>query len=389
MARTTTAPGGRAARFPFPFTSDGYRYAVNVEPARAPVRTAAGGWGETVVDVDDDYRAELAERARILAADPTRCTVLPHMRAASWDALLYLLRELAAGHAGVMALTDLGGGRMSWRNDLLGVDLAFTVGDDTGVPGGPLAFAGSQVQEDIVLLDQREDALWADAGLVTFAADWSLNFDVGMSFLEVHGPVPRVHATGVVPRAQAFLMRLAPGREYRRTNWTVTAGHRLDTSTEAYPEWGRERALAAASPETLGDTLHLRVEVQHLLRLAPSGAVLFLIRTHLLGLREVARVPEWRHRFAAVLTELPDDLVDYKGLSRYRDGIVAWLAAAGGSHRVDDEADVGEVVERAEQEEQHAGDRPAPQEHLGEAGAAPAEGEREEHRAEADEEVQQ
>ncbi|GAB2829448.1 DUF3445 domain-containing protein [Actinocorallia aurea] len=326
----TTASGGRTARFPFPFSSDSYRYATNVEPARAPVRTPAGGWGETVVDVDDDYRAELAERARVLAADPSRCTVLPHMRAACWDALVYLLRELAASNPGAMALADLGGGRLSWRNDLLGMVLDFTVGDDAGVPGGPLAFAGSQVQEDIVLLDQREDALWADAGLVTFAASWSLHFDVGMPFLEVHGPVPRVHANGVIPRAQAFLMRLPAGREYRRTNWSMTVGRRLDTSMEAYPEWGPERARAAASPETLGDTLHLRVEVQHLLRLAPSGAVLFLIRTYLLSLREIARVPEWGRRLAAVLAELPDDLVEYKGLGAYRDGAVAWLGAAAG-----------------------------------------------------------
>ena len=42
----------RIRRFPFPYTSDNYRYSANVEPARKVVETDAGAWGGTVVDVD-------------------------------------------------------------------------------------------------------------------------------------------------------------------------------------------------------------------------------------------------------------------------------------------------------------------------------------------------
>jgi hypothetical protein len=276
-----------------------------------------------VLDVDDDYADELAVRAAVLAADPTRCQELPDMRVASWDALTTLLPELAATCPGKTSL-DRDGDRWTWRNELLGTDRSFTVGDDASLPEGPLAFLGSQIQEDVVLLDQREGALWADAGLVTFAADWSMGFDVGMRFLEVHGPVPRVHETGVIPRAEQFLMRLQPGQEYRRTNWTITVDRRLDTSTETYAEWGRDRRLVVDDP-ALPDRLHLRVEVQHLIRLGVSNAVCFLIRSYLLPLRELATVPEWRERFAAVLAELPDDMADYKGLTRFRVPAVAWL----------------------------------------------------------------
>ncbi|SEG53898.1 Protein of unknown function [Thermomonospora echinospora] len=107
----------------------------------------------------------------------------------------------------------------------------------------------------------------------------------------------------------------------------MTVGRRLGTSTETYPEWGADRRLLDVDDPALGDRLHLRVEVQHLLRLAPSGAILFLIRTYLLSLTDLARVPEWRRRFAAVLAGLPEDLVDYKGLSHYRDAAVRWLRA--------------------------------------------------------------
>lgn len=319
----TTVLSARVARFPFPFTTGSYRYSTNVEPARRPVTTAAGGWGAGVLDVDDDYAAELAVRRAVLAADPTRCQELSYMRVASWDALTTLLPELAATCPGTTAL-DRDGDRWTWRNELLGTARTFTVGDDDSLPEGALAFLGSQIQDDVVLLDQREGALWADAGLVTFAADWSLGFDVGMRFLEVHGPVPRVHEAGVVQRAEQFLMRLQPGEEYRRTNWTMTVDRRLDTSTETYAEWGRDRRLVVDDP-ALPDRLHMRVEVQHLIRLGVSNAICFLVRTYMVSLRELATVPEWRERFGAVLAELPDDMADYKGLTRFRGPAVDWL----------------------------------------------------------------
>ncbi|WP_409330790.1 heme-dependent oxidative N-demethylase family protein [Trujillonella humicola] len=320
---TAVHPPERTARFPFPFATDSYRYSTDVEPARRPVRTAAGTWGAGLLDVDAGYAAELALRREILAADPARCQQLPHMRVAAWDALTTLLPELAATLPGATALR-VDGDRWSWRNELTGTSTSFTVGDEDSLPGGPLALLGSQVQEDVVLLDQREGSLWADAGLVTFAADWSVGFDVGMRFLEVHGPVPRVHETGVVQRAEQFLLRLHPGQEYRRTNWSVTVDRRLDTATESRPAWGPARAAVVGDP-ALPDRLHLRVEVQHLIRLGVSNAICFLVRTYLLSLRELAAVPEWRRRLAAVLAELPDDMADYKGLTRLRGPAVAWL----------------------------------------------------------------
>lgn len=324
---TSTLPGGGLRSFPFPFLADTYRYSTNVEPARRPVVTEAGGWGERVLDVDGWYRADLAVRREVLDRDPGRCQLLPHMRIAAWDALTTLLPDLAASYPEAMSLTR-DGDRWTWRNDLLGTTSTFVVGDDGSLPGGPLALLGSQVQEDVVLLDQREGSLWADAGLVTFAADWSMGFDVGMRFLEVHGPVPRVHEANVIQRAEQFLMRLQPGQEFRRTNWTMTVDRRLDTSTETYPEWGRDRRLVVDDP-ALPDRLHLRVEVQHLLRLGVSGAICFLIRSHLVSLRELATMPAWRARLAAVLTELPEDMAEYKGIARYRHAAADWLSAAG------------------------------------------------------------
>ena len=318
---TTTAT--RLGRFPFPFRDDAYRYSTNVEPARSVQRTAAGSWGERVIEIDDGYARELSLRADILERDPSRRASAPHMRAAEWDALNYCLTDLAASYPEHMTFTREGL-RLRWVNDLQGLEVEATYGDDGSLPGGPLAFLATQIQEDIALLDQREGALWLDAGVVTFAADWSMGFDTGMRFLEIHGPVPRIHEEKIITRAHQFLLRMQPGDAYRRTNWTMSVDGRLDTSTETYPEWGPDRVDVVDDP-ALPERLHLRVEVQHLIRLPHSGAVMFLIRSYLEPLGALAEVDGWAGRVGSVLRELPDDMADYKGITRYRHRAAEWL----------------------------------------------------------------
>ncbi|MXP21766.1 DUF3445 domain-containing protein [Gordonia sp. HNM0687] len=315
--------------FPFPFVEDRYRYSTNVEPADHTVSTAAGQWGDVVIDVDSEYQTEIDKRTEVLAADPSRAALLPHMRPAAWDAMLTIMRELATAYPDKFALRA-DGDQWEWRNSKLGIADTFVYGDDTTLPSGPLSYICGQIQEDVVLLDQRDGQLFADAGVVTFAADWSFGFDVGMSFLEIHGPVPRVRKEGVITRAHEFIKRLQPHRPYRRTNWTMTIGRRLDVSTERYPEWGPDRELIRhVDDETFGRLVHLRVEVQHLIRLPDSGAVMFLIRTYMLPLDALATVEPWRLRTAEVVDELPDDMADYKGIIKYRARVAQWLRAAG------------------------------------------------------------
>lgn len=326
---TATITPDLLSGFPFPFPEDSYRYSTNVEPARGLNRTAAGQWGTTVVEIDAEYRSELDERARILAADPTRHAVLPHMVPAAWDAMLTLMRELDTAYPEQMQLRSLGGDEWLWRNEILGIEQRFRYGDAGTLPEEPLRYITSQVQEDIALLDQRDDQLFVDAGVVTFAADWSFGFDVGMSFLEIHGPVPRVRKEGVITRAHEFLKRLQPHQPYRRTNWTLTIDRRLDVSTEIYPEWGPDReSIQHVDDAEFGRRVHLRVEVQHLIRLPDSGAVMFLIRTYMLPLDQLATVDAWRRRTAEVLADLPEDMADYKGIIKYRDRAASWLRAA-------------------------------------------------------------
>jgi hypothetical protein len=181
-----------------------------------------------------------------------------------------------------------------------------------------------QSQGDFCILDQRDGNLWMDAGMVTTQADWSLDFDIGMNFMEWHGPVPLAHELGVFERALKFMLNLRHGQPTRRFNWTMTVNPRLDTSPENYHKWGIDRM--SVTPENVGEKVHLRVELQSFWRLPRSNAIVFPIRCYLIKLDELVTIPKWARRMHRVLRDLPPELVDYKGLTRWRPLAIAYLA---------------------------------------------------------------
>ncbi|MCE6078462.1 heme-dependent oxidative N-demethylase family protein [Agrobacterium vitis] len=306
--------------FPFPFDRDDYMYAVNIEQhVPGPVQSAT----EFPIHIDEHYVAEMQDRAITLAGDPLRCQSLPHMMRAEWDLLELLMTSMATHYPDEFTLT-MDGDRWHWINRPLGIDQTFTFGDAGTLPHGPMEYITRQCQGDFCLLDQRNDNLWMDAGMVTSQADWSLDFDLGMNFIEWHAPVPLAHDLGVFERALKFLLNLQQGRPVRRLNWTMTINPRLDTSPENYHRWGIDKA--SVTPENVGDKVHLRVELQALWRLPRSNAIVFSIRCYLIKMNELVTQKKWARRFHRVLKTLPQPIADYKGLSRFRDLTVDWLA---------------------------------------------------------------
>ncbi|GAB2591620.1 heme-dependent oxidative N-demethylase family protein [Nitrincola alkalisediminis] len=306
-------------RFPFPFPEDQYMYSVNIEPA---LKGEAGSVFEHWFDIDEHYLSEVAERAKVLEKDPDRCLVMPHMECAAWDSLALLMTHLARDYPEWFELYQ-SGDQWVWVNHALNLRQAFTYGDSETLPCEPLEYITRQVQGDFAILDQRDNNLWMDAGMVTGPADWSIKFDAGMNFTQWHAPVPMAHKMGVFDRALKYLMNIQVDRPVRRLNWTMTVNPRLDTSSETYHEWGHERSLV--TPDNVAQMVHLRVELQFLARLPRSHALMFSIRTYLIRLDELATQPEWACRLHRVLRELPDELADYKGLSQYRAMVVDWL----------------------------------------------------------------
>lgn len=311
-------------RYPFPFPDDQYMYSVNMEPHQPKGASAVYEHG---FDVDEHYIAECRDKAITLARDPGRCQVLPHMMMAEWDTLELLMDSLSADYPDHFSLSKTGpdfGASWTWVNRPLDLEQTFVFGDATTLPCGPFEYITRQAQGDFAICDQRDDNLFLDAGMVTSQADWSLDFNVGMSFMQWHGPVPLAHQAGVFERALKYLLLIRQGQPVRRLNWTMTVNPRLDTSPETFPEWGPDRA--SLTPENIGRKLHLRVELQTLWRLPRSNALLFPIRCYLASLGELVRVPKWGTRLSRVLSTLPQPLADYKGLSRFLPTAVAYLA---------------------------------------------------------------
>ncbi|MBD0862781.1 DUF3445 domain-containing protein [Gordonia sp. zg691] len=316
------------ANLPWPFPDDleEFAYSVNVEPARIPRATRGGEWGRHLVDLGGaEYPEIMAERRRILDDDPSRVRVRPGMELACWDLLLYYLRDLDLAYPDQMHLVEYGDGRFHWRNDVLGTDQQFVLGDPDTLGCGPMEFLAREVPDDLLLVVERDGHLYFDAGVVTFAAAWSVSFDVGMDMYEIHAPVPRMLREGIVARAEQFLRRLPADQVYRRVNWTLSASdsHKLDVSLEELPTW------AADVPAMIADgdfgRARLRIELEHFVRLPMSGAVTFNIRTFMASLEDVKRIPEWAAQLATVIETLGEDIAAYKGFLDYRDSVVAYL----------------------------------------------------------------
>jgi hypothetical protein len=310
-------------RFPFPFDRDNYMYAVNLEPHKETGRP--GSVFELPIDVDEHYVAEMHDRELVLAEDPLRCQSLPHMDLAGWDFLELQTTLMSRDYPEHFAL-EQNGDTWRWINRPLGKDDTFKFRDTSTLPNGygPMEYISRQSQGDFCILDQRDENLWMDAGIATTQADWSLDFDLGMNFIEWHGPVPLAHEAGVFERALKFLLNLQQGKPMRRLNWTMTINPRLDTSPENYHKWGKDRTTV--TPENVGDKVHLRVELQSFFRLPRSNAIVFPIRCYLIKMDELVTNPAWAKRFHRVLKTLPPELVDYKGLTRFRDTTVEWLS---------------------------------------------------------------
>ncbi|WP_374372071.1 DUF3445 domain-containing protein [Dongia sp.] len=307
-------------RFPFPFPEDKYMYSVNIEPHIAgPI----GSVYEFPIDVDEHYVSEMRDRALVLKEDPLRCQSLPHMITAEWDLLELLMTSMARDYPEHFSLTQ-DGDKWHWINRPLGIDQHFVFGDTSTLPYGPMEYVTRQCQGDFCLLDQREGNLWMDAGIVSTQADWSLDFDVGMNFFEWHGPVPLAHDMNIFDRALKFLLNLQVGRPVRRLNWTMTINPRLDTSPENYHKWGIDRTTV--TPENVSDKVHLRVELQGLWRLPRSNAIVFSIRCYLIKINELVTIPAWAKRLHRVLKTLPPEIIDYKGLTRYRPTLIDFLS---------------------------------------------------------------
>ncbi|WP_404348464.1 DUF3445 domain-containing protein [Sutcliffiella horikoshii] len=304
-------------RFPYPFKGDTYRYSNNSTLLTPP----------SSIDITEGYLKEIQLKRSLLSEHHSRCfQSFPHTNKAQWEALKLVMTDLATYFPKNFSFKREGHNHI-FINRLLQEEFEFKMGDETTLPNEPLDFIGRHVQEDLILMMQRDGDLYLDAGQLCFPANWSLAFNHGMSFKNIHFPIPGFKEEGLDERILQFLLSLEAGNPWGRKNWSLMAGNRMDTSLETFDVWGKDRKKVTV--DNAGEFVHLRVEVQKLFRLPRSNAILFTIHTHLLPLEKLIEIPEWRRQFYQILVELPSHIAEYKGISLYKDKVLVYFEKKG------------------------------------------------------------
>ena len=252
--------------FPYPFKDEIYRYSNNSILLDPPVS----------IEITPKYENEIKLKRSLLHKSPSHCyQALPTSFEGQWEIVELVLDHLTRYYPNYFEVHK---GHEKWTlyNKLLLEEEQFRFGDRSSVLGKPLNFIGRHVQEDLIYMSQRDGDLFLDAGHLCFPSNWSL-----------------------------------------------MAGKRLYTSLETFDQWGKDRKKVTA--DNVGEFVHLRVEVQKLFRLAASNGLLFTIHTHLLPLEQFTLNKEWLERFYKILCELPDFILDYKGISSYKKEVITYL----------------------------------------------------------------
>jgi hypothetical protein len=275
------------------------------------------------IEITPNYKQEMALKRQLLTNHPERCyQSLSHSIAGQWEILDLVMEHLVTTYPQYFSLTK---NNEEWifENKILNEVQSFKFGDAQSLQMEPLYFISLHVQEDLIYMMQRDGDLYLDAGQLCFPANWSLAFNLGMKFKAIHHPIPGFKEEGLDERILQFLKRLEAGNPWERKNWSLMAGDRLDTSLETFDEWGKLRK--SVTKENAGELVHLRVEVQKLFRLPRTNSILFTIHTHLISLEKLTSNGEWLQQFYEILSELPEKIYDYKGISLYRDAVLEYL----------------------------------------------------------------
>ncbi len=299
--------------FPFPFTKDQYAYSNNSSILDPP-------WTLTVTE---DYEKEITLKRKLLQQNHSRCfRSLPISIESQWEVMRLVFTQLSEAYPSHFSFTQKGK-EFQFQNHLLNEEETFIFRDCTSIELEPMDLAGRHVQEDLILMGDRSDGLFLEAGQLCFPSNWSLAFVLGMEFKSIHYPVPGITDNGFIEKVGRFISRIRPNTAWERKNWSITISEKLDTPLETYADWGRMRQ--EVTEENAGELVHLRVEVQRLFRMPINHDILFSIHTYLLSLEELIKNEQWLMLFYRNIKTLDDDIADYKGISQYKKEMLGFV----------------------------------------------------------------
>ncbi|MFC5587917.1 DUF3445 domain-containing protein [Sporosarcina soli] len=295
-------------QFTFPWKKDTYRYSNDlVELEKEKVN---------FVKITPEYKAQIkSKREKLKAQEKVRFLSFPHTIEMQWE-ILEMLIDLAVEKYPEHFSIERNGDHWTFRNFILDEKEEFIFGDDTSIPYEPLDYIGRHFHNDFVLMVNREDNLHLEVAQVSFAALFSPHWNLGMTFDEIHGPVPFVSKDGIdlTERVRKFLLTIEPGKPRTRVNWNLMAD-RWDVNYETMDVWGPQRGRVTS--ENAGELVNIRVEEQWFIRMSRSNAILFVLDTQFLPLEDLVKRPSWLELAYSNLSDIPKPMADYKGMTPF------------------------------------------------------------------------
>jgi hypothetical protein len=244
--------------------------------------------------VDDDYEADLAYKARLLAT--ARHTVFGAMD--RWDS--------SGPSTTVLELVG------DWLREH-GIEPAPPAGDEH-----PLIEAARLVQDDLALMERIGDQWVLTAGVVCFPSHWTVSDKIGLPLEGIHVPVAH-YAEEISERVDRFHDRLVTGRPIWRRNWSVQSTPELHLPAYGY-------TMVPAPPiQPNGEPMWLRSEYQTLRRLPGLDAILFTIRVQRAPLGVLLDRPDLMRAMLGAITSWDAAKRRYASTGEVLDDLAKWL----------------------------------------------------------------
>lgn len=301
-------------QFPFPFTSGNYRYSNDMRKLEEV----------NCVEITPEYRIQVQKKRELLEEQPdVRFQSFPHTMEMQWE-VLEMLVDMAVNRYPEHFKIEKDGNHWTFQNLILEEIETFIFGDETSITLEPLDFIGRHFPTDFVLMVHRDNNIHLEVAQVSFAALFSAHWNKGMSFDEIHGPVPFVSRSGVdlMARVRDFLLRIEPGTPWTRINWNLMAD-RWDVNYETMDIWEPQRSIV--NVDNAGQLVRLRVEEQKFYRMSRSNAILFVLNTQFLPLEDLPKRSEWLELTYSVLQDIPEPMAEYKGIAPFLAPSVEYL----------------------------------------------------------------
>lgn len=256
------------------------------------------------------------------------------LRAALWAAFATVADE----HPELVTLQDGG-----FRLHALGLELDGDGFPSSHDPTAPLAALGARaaswlekqsgllrladalalaVQEDYVVLRGEAAAHASELLHVCFPSHWRPTENAGLSFAQIHAPV--AHNARLIASAPNVTKALFSKGPFVRYTWGLVTDPRLEHNP-ALPGYPEAHLPLGTELERLGERVFLRVERQTTLALPAWRRCLFTIRVSVQPLAEALNSEARKEALAGALASMDVTLLRYKGLTKLRAPLLAWL----------------------------------------------------------------